>query len=101
MLLITYALETTFLDTAKIRRERKSEAHQDGSEQIANKREFGRSIRDLPLALKLLLCNPTNMFTTFGSVCDSFVVQGFATFLPKFIQTQYGQTMSMAALVAG
>lgn len=86
---------------AKVRASRKSEAHADGSEQEASKENFGRSIKDLPKAFWLLLKNPVNMSINFAGVFESLSTSGIATFAPKLIENQYGQTAATAAMISG
>ena len=90
-----------FVVAKQVRAERKSQVHNDGSEKVAESEGFGQSIRDLPVALKLLLCNPTNMFVTMAGVTQGIVVSGFTTFMPKFIQSQFGVSAGTAALLGG
>ena len=61
---------------------------------------FGR-LRDLPKAMKVLFTNPTYMFINLGGAMDGFSVSGLAAFLPKFLQSQFGLTSGLAAMVVG
>ncbi len=88
-------------DAQVVRRERVSQAHCDGSEEIANKEGFGTTIKDLPMSLKLLLKNPVYMMLNMAGVSEGIATSGFATFLPKFIQNQFGQSPGYAAILAG
>ena len=85
----------------KIQQERKSQVHNDGSVDVAEREGFGRSLRDFPSALRILLCNPTNMLVNLAGATESLLVSGFATFMPKYIQNQYGLTAAMSATLGG
>ena len=49
----------------------------------------------------MLLKNPINMLLIFAAVLEALVTSGFSTFMPKFIQNQYGQTAGAAAMIGG
>ena len=89
------------LAAKKVAQYRTSQAHQDGAEQIASREKFGATLRDLPTSLLLLLRNPVLMLATAASVTEGIVTSGFATFLAKFIQNQYGKTAAESAILAG
>ena len=89
------------LEAEAARSSRVSQAHADGSEAITSKEGFGTSIKDMPTAAWLLLKNPTYMCITFNGVGLGLLSSGFATFLAKFIQNQFGQTAGFAAMIAG
>ncbi len=59
------------------------------------------SIKELPKALKALVTNPTYMFINFGGAMDGFSLSGMSTFLPKFLQAQYGFTSGKSAILVG
>ena len=87
---------------AKVTRKlRVSMAHHDGSEAKVSGQDFGRSIRDLPLLLSILLKNPVNMLLTAAGVSEGILISGFMTFSPKFMQNQFGLTAGMAAMLTG
>ena len=43
---------------------------------------FGK-VKELPMAIKALLLNPTYMFINFGGAMDGFSIAALSTFLPK------------------
>uniref|UniRef100_A0A8V5GSL5 Solute carrier organic anion transporter family member n=2 Tax=Melopsittacus undulatus TaxID=13146 RepID=A0A8V5GSL5_MELUD len=69
--------------TAKIQSEKISETHDDGSE------------------LLILVKNPVLMSLIVASTSEALVATGFATFLPKLIENQFGKTSSFSATLAG
>ncbi|XP_059079706.1 solute carrier organic anion transporter family member 4A1-like [Tigriopus californicus] len=59
------------------------------------------TLKQLPKAIYVLLTNPTYMFINLGSAMDGFSIAGASTFLPKFMQYQYGLSPGLAAMVVG
>uniref|UniRef100_A0A663MVQ6 Solute carrier organic anion transporter family member n=1 Tax=Athene cunicularia TaxID=194338 RepID=A0A663MVQ6_ATHCN len=83
--------------TAKIQAEKISETHNDGSEAFVETKNIGKSFKDFPMAL----LNPVLMSLIIASSSEALVATGFATFLPKFIENQFGKTSSFSATLAG
>ena len=96
-------LGLSYFCTAGLRalRQKTSQAHQDGSEEVASRPGFFSSWRDIPMALRMLLCNPVLMCCALATVTEGMLVAGYITFLPKLIQNQFGQTAAWAALLTG
>ncbi|NXP50964.1 SO4C1 protein, partial [Heliornis fulica] len=87
--------------TAKIQAEKISETHHDGSEVLVKTRNIGKGLKDFPVALLILLKNPVFMSLIIASSSEALVATGFATFLPKFIEHQFGKTSSFSATLGG
>ncbi|KAM4710104.1 solute carrier organic anion transporter family member 4C1 [Discoglossus pictus] len=87
--------------TIKAQSEKVSQAHNNGSEDIVESKNIGKSFKDFPLALLLLLKNPVFMTLTFSSCTDALITTGFATFLPKVIENQFSLTSSFSAILGG
>ncbi|NWH16947.1 SO4C1 protein, partial [Grus americana] len=87
--------------TAKIQAEKISETHNDGSEVLVETKNIGKSFKDFPMALLILLKNPVLMCLIIASSSEALVATGFATFLPKFIENQFGKTSSFSATLGG
>ncbi|NWI99377.1 SO4C1 protein, partial [Crypturellus undulatus] len=87
--------------TAKIQAEKISETHNDGSEALVKIKNIGKSFKDFPVALMILLKNPVLMSLIIASTSEALIATGFATFLPKFIENQFGQTSSFSATLGG
>ncbi|NXL39955.1 SO4C1 protein, partial [Glaucidium brasilianum] len=87
--------------TAKIQAEKISETHNDGSEAFVEAKNIGKSFKDFPMALLILLKNPVLMSLILASSSEALVATGFATFLPKFIENQFGKTSSFSATLGG
>ncbi|XP_053330553.1 solute carrier organic anion transporter family member 4C1 [Spea bombifrons] len=87
--------------TAEIQSQRISQAHNNGSESIVEEKNLGKSFKDFPMALMLMLKNPVLLSLTFASCSDALITTGFATFLPKFIENQFSLTSSFSAILGG
>ncbi|XP_007940688.1 solute carrier organic anion transporter family member 4C1 [Orycteropus afer afer] len=88
--------------TAKIQAAKISQAHQDKSSSVQDTDEnFGKSFKDFPAALKSLIRNTVFMCLVLSTTSEALVTTGFATFLPKFIENQFGLSSSFAATLAG
>ncbi|XP_074850293.1 solute carrier organic anion transporter family member 4C1-like [Carettochelys insculpta] len=87
--------------TAKVHAEKISEAHHDGSEAFVEDRNIGKHFKDFPVALLILLKNPVLMCLIVAASTEALVATGFATFLPKFIENQFGQSSSYSATLGG
>ncbi|KAJ7406416.1 Solute carrier organic anion transporter family member 4C1 [Pitangus sulphuratus] len=109
-----YTLGTAFIDdsvpkhksslyigTAKIQAEKISETHNDGSEALVEIKNIGKNFKDFPISLLILLRNPVLMCLIIASSSEALVTTGFATFLPKFIENQFGKTSSFSATLGG
>nr|XP_039272294.1 solute carrier organic anion transporter family member 4C1-like [Styela clava] len=90
-----------FPGSAKTRAERDSEVHVNAGAEITEKEGFGKSIKDMPVAIMTLLKNPTYILTVSAGASEAFIISGFTAFLPKVIENQYNTTPSAAALYAG
>ncbi|XP_065262903.1 solute carrier organic anion transporter family member 4C1-like [Emys orbicularis] len=87
--------------TAKVQSEKISETHDDGSEAFVEDRDIGKTFKDFPVALLILLKNPVLMCLIVAASTEALVATGFATFLPKFIENQFGQSSSYSATLGG
>ncbi|XP_050774627.1 solute carrier organic anion transporter family member 4A1 isoform X1 [Gopherus flavomarginatus] len=82
---------------------RVSEAHQlkDGSQETASDPDFGKTVKDLPRSLLLLLKNPTFIFLCLAGATEATLIAGMSTFGPKFLESQYSLSASEAATLFG
>ncbi|NWZ95323.1 SO4C1 protein, partial [Nesospiza acunhae] len=87
--------------TAKIQAEKIPETHDDGGEVLVQTNDLGQSFKDFPMALLILLRNPVLMSLIVASSSEALVATGFATFLPKFIENQFGKSSSFSATLGG
>ncbi|KAL4655427.1 solute carrier organic anion transporter family member 4A1 [Arapaima gigas] len=78
---------------------RVSEAHQlkDGSQQTAADPQFGKTVKDMPRSVLLLLKNPTFIFLCFAGATEATLIAGMSTFGPKFLESQFSLSASEAA----
>uniref|UniRef100_A0ACB8EQK4 Uncharacterized protein n=1 Tax=Sphaerodactylus townsendi TaxID=933632 RepID=A0ACB8EQK4_9SAUR len=81
----------------KIQAEKISEAHSAGQGQ----KNIGGSVTDFSGTLLSLLRNPVLMCLVIAAALEALVATGFATFLPKFIENQFGFSSSYSATLAG
>ncbi|XP_068184220.1 solute carrier organic anion transporter family member 4A1 [Antennarius striatus] len=82
---------------------RVSEAHQlkDGSHASAADPQFGRSLKDMPRSMLLLLKNPTFIFLCLVGATEATLIASMATFGPKFLESQFSLSASEAATMFG
>ncbi|XP_035238954.1 solute carrier organic anion transporter family member 4A1 isoform X2 [Anguilla anguilla] len=78
---------------------RVSEAHQlkDGSQVTAADPQFGKTVKDMPRSVLLLLKNPTFIFLCFAGATEATLIAGMSTFGPKFLESQFSLSASEAA----
>ncbi|XP_075069724.1 solute carrier organic anion transporter family member 5A1 [Mixophyes fleayi] len=62
---------------------------------------FGKSFRDLPRAAIRILSNMTFLFVSLSYTAESAIVTAFITFIPKFIESQFGIPASSASIYTG
>lgn len=93
------------LPTAKhVRETRVSEMHGDDGTMPTPLSSEGRKLRDLkylPRQVLQLLKTPPFLFITLAGATEGMITSGFATFLPKFIQNQFGVSAGWAAMLTG
>uniref|UniRef100_A0A8P0T2A9 Solute carrier organic anion transporter family member n=1 Tax=Canis lupus familiaris TaxID=9615 RepID=A0A8P0T2A9_CANLF len=88
--------------TAKLHSERTCQTHKEKSSSLKDTEEnFGTSLKDFPTALKNLMGNTVFMCLVLSTSSEALITTGFATFLPKFIENQFGLSSSFAATLAG
>uniref|UniRef100_A0A670I4K9 Solute carrier organic anion transporter family member n=1 Tax=Podarcis muralis TaxID=64176 RepID=A0A670I4K9_PODMU len=82
---------------------RVSEAHQlkDGSHKTASDPDFGKTVKDLPRSVLLLLKNPTFIFLCLAGATEATLIAGMSTFGPKFLESQFSLSASEAATLFG
>ncbi|XP_058989012.1 solute carrier organic anion transporter family member 4A1 isoform X1 [Mustela lutreola] len=82
---------------------RVSETHQskDSSHKAASSPDFGKTIRDLPLSIWLLLKNPAFVLLCLAGATETTLVAGMSTFGPKFLESQFSLSASEAATLFG
>ncbi|XP_060086605.1 solute carrier organic anion transporter family member 4A1 [Heteronotia binoei] len=82
---------------------RVSEVHQlkDGSHKTASDPDFGKTVKDLPRSVLLLLKNPTFIFLCLAGATEATLIAGMSTFGPKFLESQFSLSASEAATLFG
>ncbi|XP_045141127.1 solute carrier organic anion transporter family member 4C1 [Echinops telfairi] len=88
--------------TEKIQAGKICQAHQNSSNSTQQENvNFGKSFKDFPAALKNLTRNTVFMCLVLSTTSEALITTGFATFLPKFIENQFGISSSFAATLGG
>uniref|UniRef100_A0A8C6S0R1 Solute carrier organic anion transporter family member n=1 Tax=Neogobius melanostomus TaxID=47308 RepID=A0A8C6S0R1_9GOBI len=82
---------------------RESEAHQgkDGGHSSSADPHFGKSLRDMPRCVLLLLKNPTFLFLCLAGASDANLIAAMSTFGPKILEAQFSLSASKAASIFG
>ncbi|XP_067107424.1 solute carrier organic anion transporter family member 5A1 [Osmerus mordax] len=62
---------------------------------------FGKDIKDLPKAAVRILSNTTFLFVSLSYTAECAIVTAFITFIPKFIESQFGIPASKASIYTG
>ncbi|KAH9488977.1 Solute carrier organic anion transporter member 5A1 [Bulinus truncatus] len=63
--------------------------------------QYGRSIKEIPKAILHLLKNPVYAVMLPAICCEICIVSGFVVFLPKYLESQFGTSTSLANLFTG
>ncbi|CAL1542188.1 unnamed protein product [Lymnaea stagnalis] len=64
-------------------------------------KQYGRSIKEIPRAILHLLKNPVYAVMLPAICCEICIVSGFVVFLPKYLESQFGTSTSLANLFTG
>jgi organic anion transporter 3A len=62
---------------------------------------YGKDIKDIPRSTWKLLTNKIYLVTCFGACMELIIVSGFIVFLPKYLETQFNLSKSMASMFTG
>ncbi|TWW73069.1 Solute carrier organic anion transporter family member 5A1 [Takifugu flavidus] len=71
------------------------------SQPVTSSMGFGKDIKDLPKAAVRILSNITFLFVSLSYTAESAIVTAFITFIPKFIESQFGIPASSASIYTG
>ena len=63
--------------------------------------KYGKDIKDIPKSTWKLLTNKIYMVTCLGACTELIIVSGFIVFLPKYLETQFNLSKSMASMFTG
>lgn len=83
-------------DDDMLREKSKSQAHS-----VTSSMGFGKDMRDLPRAALKILSNVTFLFVSLSYTAECAIVTAFITFIPKFIESQFGIPASSASIYTG
>ncbi|XP_060099646.1 solute carrier organic anion transporter family member 5A1 isoform X1 [Heteronotia binoei] len=62
---------------------------------------FGKNVKELPRAAVRILSNVTFLFVSLSYTAECAIVTAFITFIPKFIESQFGIPASNASIYTG
>ncbi|CAL8319103.1 unnamed protein product [Boreogadus saida] len=68
---------------------------------VSSSMGFGRDFRELPKAAMKILSNMTFIFISLSYTAECAIVTAFITFIPKFIESQFGIPASNASIYTG
>uniref|UniRef100_H3CF60 Solute carrier organic anion transporter family member n=1 Tax=Tetraodon nigroviridis TaxID=99883 RepID=H3CF60_TETNG len=71
------------------------------SQNVSSSIGFGKDIKDLPKAALRILSNMTFLFVSLSYTAECAIVTAFITFIPKFIESQFGIPASNASIYTG
>ncbi|KAG7225077.1 hypothetical protein INR49_014533, partial [Caranx melampygus] len=71
------------------------------SQNVSSSMGFGKDIKDLPKAALRILSNMTFLFVSLSYTAECAIVTAFITFIPKFIESQFGIPASNASIYTG
>ncbi|XP_042188253.1 solute carrier organic anion transporter family member 5A1 [Callorhinchus milii] len=79
----------------------KSNSKGHGKRPVSSSMGFSKDIKDLPKAAIRILSNMTFLFVSLSYTAESAIVTAFITFIPKFIESQFGIPASNASIYTG
>ncbi|KAL3892416.1 hypothetical protein ACJMK2_004626 [Sinanodonta woodiana] len=94
-----YGVELPIAKT--VRETRVSEMHGDDGTYVSKLSGDSRALRNLPIALWQILRIPPFLPIALAGASEGLITSGFATFMPKYIQNQFGVTAGWASMLTG
>ncbi|XP_034038868.1 solute carrier organic anion transporter family member 5A1-like [Thalassophryne amazonica] len=79
----------------------KEKSNNSKSQMVTSSMGFGKDVKDLPKAAVRILSNVTFVFVSLSYTAESAIVTAFITFIPKFIESQFGIPASNASIYTG
>ncbi|XP_067888076.1 solute carrier organic anion transporter family member 5A1 isoform X1 [Heterodontus francisci] len=79
----------------------KSDNREHRKSTVTSSMGFGKDIKDIPKAAVRILSNMTFLFVSLSYTAESAIVTAFITFIPKFIESQFGIPASNASIYTG
>ncbi|XP_008401956.1 solute carrier organic anion transporter family member 5A1-like, partial [Poecilia reticulata] len=79
----------------------KEKSNNSKHQTVTSSMGFGKDIKDLPKAAVRILSNVTFLFVSLSYTAESAIVTAFITFIPKFIESQFGIPASNASIYTG
>ncbi|CAI5454875.1 unnamed protein product [Caenorhabditis angaria] len=88
-------------DSFHLMLEQSTSHFQQEEEQLTVKEKLQLFMKEFPSVLKNLLTNKVYITMVIAWMFGSYLIGGYQTYLPKYIETQYGRSASMADLYSG
>ncbi|KAM6977109.1 solute carrier organic anion transporter family member 5A1 [Aplochiton taeniatus] len=79
----------------------KEKSNSQGGQNVTSSMGFGKDIKELPKAAVRILSNMTFLFVSLSYTAECAIVTAFITFIPKFIESQFGIPASNASIYTG
>ncbi|XP_068605446.1 solute carrier organic anion transporter family member 5A1-like [Brachionichthys hirsutus] len=79
----------------------KEKSNNSKDQTVSSSMGFGKDLKDLPKAAARILGNVTFLFVSLSYTAESAIVTAFITFIPKFIESQFGIPASSASIYTG
>uniref|UniRef100_A0A671K612 Solute carrier organic anion transporter family member n=1 Tax=Sinocyclocheilus anshuiensis TaxID=1608454 RepID=A0A671K612_9TELE len=98
MLLVIFPM---FSFPKKLPPRHKKSKRREKSQAVSSSMGFGKNINDLPKAAVRILSNVTFLFVSLSYTAECAIVTAFITFIPKFIESQFGVPASNASIYTG
>ncbi|KAF7692686.1 hypothetical protein HF521_010296 [Silurus meridionalis] len=77
------------------------EVMKEKSQAVSSSIGFGKDIKDMPKAALRILSNVIFLFVSLSYTAECAIVTAFITFIPKFIESQFGVPASSASIYTG
>lgn len=100
-MLCTYMNNGVITGSKQRKAKDRDECHAKGGEEIASQPGFGKKLRDLPVSVKLLFCNPTYVLLIICDGLEAFMISGFIHFSPKLLQNIFNLSPGAGSMIAG
>lgn len=83
-------------DAEKYQMEKESEAHAH-----TDTTTVFTKLKEIPKAFRALIVNPTFFFLNMAGASEGLLIAGFAAFLPKVIENQFGVNAKSSSIIMG
>ena len=88
-------------EALRMAREKEMAKKCEGKQEVDGQSELQSVLKSFPQELKKILINPSWAFITIAIAVSTIVVAGFASFAPKYVETQFGLSAAASSLAIG